>query len=84
MVTNEKQAHLKLMRNPSLWARWPLLPLKKRKEGSLSETGYLIETTAEHCYTVFLGNIFSPSPSTDPTVKYVSFEAILDDGWEVD
>ena len=61
-----------------VWTFGNLCPLKRRRRGEL-ETASLKDRTP----TIYFGNIFSPK-SDDRSHTYMSHEALLVDGWEVD
>jgi hypothetical protein len=86
-----RQQDLKMMQSPDDWPRWPLLPIKKPIKGQFPDTAVLF---ADGTATVIWVNPFTLSerPGTTWAEKfdgakkqaYVSFEAMIDDGWRVD
>lgn len=83
---------LTMMRAPSRWPLWPILPLKnpkrRDKQGS-PEHGVLVEVDDAVRPTVYLANAYALMAgdvrlSTAPKTKYASFNALLADGWLVD
>lgn len=78
------------MQNPSLWPRWPILPVKRskdRKHGVLAEFG--MPDRPEIKPIIYLANLFDLSDKvTDfsklPKLEYDTFDDLINDGWVVD
>lgn len=74
---------------PDRWPRWPILPLKRLREGQgWPEYGVLL-ALAEYRTAVFKANLFALPPTEAELlalekIEYPSFTALLDDGWTVD
>lgn len=87
----EKAEDLKLMKDPLLWHRWPILPVKKVENGERPKFGFLLAIGKP---IVYLKNMYDLQEFGVTTVKeimekveskeYPSFEGIVDDGWIVD
>lgn len=88
----EKEEDLKLMKDPTSWAVWPILPVKKISDnGDMPEFGFLLATGKP---VVYLKNMFDLQDLGIRTVKeisekvegkeYPNFEDIIRDGWIVD
>lgn len=88
----EKEEDLKLMKDSTYWAIWPILPVKKiPNNGEMPEFGFLLATGKP---VVYLKNMFDLQDLGIKTIKeitekvegkeYPSFEDIINDGWIVD
>jgi len=88
----EKEEDLKLMKDPLLWYRWPILPVKKIPDnGERPKFGFLLAIGKP---IVYLKNMYDLQELGVTTVKeimekveskeYSSFDSIVDDGWIVD
>lgn len=88
----EKELDLKLMKDPTSWAIWPILPVKKIPDnGERQEFGFLLAIGKP---IVYLKNMYDLQELGVKTVKdimekvegkeYPGFEGIVDDGWIVD
>lgn len=88
----EKEEDLTLMKDPTLWARWPILPVKKIPDnGEMPEFGFLLATGKP---IVYIKNMYDLQDMGITTVKdvmekvegkeYPNFKGIIDDGWIVD
>ena len=87
--------NLEFINEPERWSRWPALPLKRSPsrftDKRWKDEGILI-AVEEHCWTVFLINMFMLPKSVKELVEnsnvgrivYPTPEAILADGWMVD
>jgi hypothetical protein len=76
---------LAMMQKPSLWPRWPVLPVKK--PGLV--VGLLMETKWDEPIkpVVWLTDMFTLGSVDWDTVEkkeYQDFEGLYDDGWRVD
>lgn len=92
MDEKERKEDLGMMKNPDTWLRWPILPMKKiEKEEERPKLGFMLATGKPIVYT---RNMYELAHIGVKTVKeimenvsnteYASFEAVLDDGWQVD
>ncbi len=94
MVINEKEKgeDLKLIKDPLLWRKWPILPVKKISDnGEIPKFGFLLAIGKP---IVYLTNMYDLQDLGITTVKeimekvdskeYPNFESIVDDGWIVD
>lgn len=87
----EKQEDLRMIKDPNTWGCWPILPMKKATGEGERPVGFLLATGKPKLY---LRNFLDLRGIGVQTVKeidekvqsreYVSFEAILDDGWIID
>ena len=88
----ERQECLKMMRNPGTWGLWPILPMKKiREKHELPENGFLLATGKSKIYLKNFLELLDLGIKTAKEVdekiqskEYLSFEAMIDDGWIVD
>ncbi len=79
---SEVKEDLDLIHHPDKWSNWPFLPLKRTVANPAEpRIGLLAQGLGP---TVIFGNIFMPVKAETPRKTYPSFQAILDDGWEVD
>lgn len=86
---------IEMMRRPLNWPRWPVLPLKRRKDGDM-ECGVLFSASAAPgakpaVYKVGLHRIDGKAGETWGEVlgryekyEYDNLQAVISDGWEVD
>jgi len=71
---------LNFILNEDNWPCWPMLPIKRRRPGNIPECGVLISGSGP---TVYLTNLFTFNDNCE-TVAYDSFQAMIDDNWEID
>lgn len=84
----KRREYLKMMTDPKIWANYPALSIMKK--GEMTEHGILL---ADRRPIVYLENGYRLDGHKGKIVKFVqkhmkpitypTFEAILDDGWEV-
>ena len=81
-----KNTDLQFMRNPDKWPNWPLLPLKKKGDFHC-QYAFITEQVGPPFY-LYEGSIYEPKVTSSlqslPKKAYLTLQAILDDGWEVD
>lgn len=85
-----REQELEMMRDPLRWPHRNMLPLVKRYRdvpGKFPDTAFLycspMTTTVEP--VLYMENMWGELKDKDiPYKQYPSFEAIIDDGWEVD
>lgn len=78
---------LKYFKNEDLWCRWPILPVKNYKEKDsrgFPLCGVLIAEQGPKVYLINMFQLGSVDIDTVETKAYETFEAMTDDGWEVD
>lgn len=65
------------------WPAWPRLPLKRsRSEGRFPQLGIMV---AGRKPEVYLTSMYNKTPLSDvESIKYESFQAVVDAGWRVD
>ena len=85
---DKKAIDLNMINNVDLWSAYPVLPLVRRLQNQPLECGFIVASSDP---IIYKGNIFGlkngllgPQLLEFESVKYPSFEEILDDGWEVD
>ena len=88
MNEQEKKVHVDMMASPGRWPCWPWLPLKRRSGQVWPECG-LLRAVNDKLTEVVLGvNMWDGDlkAAVENAEKrmYDSFEAIVNDGWEVD
>lgn len=93
MSNHTPQEHVKIMQTPDQWPRWPALPLKRH--GYDPDTGIML-AVKDHLTTVFFLNLYETrdckriadvidlANNGRGSKVYTDYEAIVDDGWEVD
>jgi hypothetical protein len=78
---------LEMMQHPETWPRWPFLPLIRHTKGlkPFGEEGLLYDDRANQ-FTVYFANLYllPKNLAACASKAYLSYEAILADGWEVD
>lgn len=72
---------LEFIQTPSKWPYRPGLPLKNRKH---DKNAILIEGYGPQLFFINIFNIDSTTLKHAITQTYISYQAILDDGWYVD
>lgn len=77
------------VKNQNAWPSWPTLPLKRwveQKHGPREqELGYLWGSLEDEVFpVVYLGNIWDLNEIPKGEMKYISLDAIFEDGWEID
>lgn len=82
----EKAEHVALMKDAEEWSWYPLCPVKRYSDGKMQAA---VITPGKPI--VYLKNLFSiegddlaHALKDVPTVAYPTFEAMVEDGWEVD
>ena len=73
---------LGIMKSPSLWPQWPLLPLTNKKT---NEDGFIVDTEKNQ-YRVYKGNMWDLHGNlySLPFEDFDSAQSILSNGWKVD
>lgn len=74
---------LSYVKDPGDWVMWPFCPLKRWKDRSTQEFGYLVAVEGQ-LTTIRKGNMFKASPDDPVGWTYDSAEAMLNAGWRVD
>lgn len=75
-----------MLKNPDLWPRWPLCPVKrydKSKPHGFPDCGVVTEGR----FVVFMVNLYRVSPGVFDSCEkheYESYEDMVADGWMVD
>jgi hypothetical protein len=92
--TQQRQRDLAMFRDPSLWCRWPFLPLIRPRPANEPELGVLFDARGcanvlGYSATVFLTNLLAvPSTVAEllalPKLVYDLPEEIAAAGWTVD
>jgi hypothetical protein len=75
------------MANPDDWPCFPYLPLKRRREVGLQESGLLYALDVMRgVWIVYRGNVWDEDLDIEhcESEQYASFEKIKEVGWEVD
>ena len=73
---------LKMMKNPTMWPAWPMLPLKRyKKEGGHPDLAVLYEAAPLKIFENV--NLFDESTSWGPG-RTVTAEEVVKEGWIVD
>lgn len=77
----------RFLKDPNLWPRWPILPLKRYVEtdgwGMPFETGY-VYGDPQWPLQILGGNIWAPKPEDPILGTYETVDSVLDAGWVVD
>lgn len=89
---NGDRDHLKMMKTPTNWPRWPALPVKRTDEGGFGVCGVMFAVAGPERNYVFLANLTSLRGPTiraamdmaNEVIVYDSLEAVVLDGWVVD
>lgn len=67
---------------PDDWPIWPILPLKRFRDGQAEHGFFGGDVSPTGPATVWIGNMFELSSAE--AREYPSLDAVLDDGWTVD
>lgn len=74
-----------MMKNPSEWPRWPVLPVKRRHSNGAVQVGLMLEVEDGVHPTVYQCSMFQLRDLKNAEkIEYLDFEGLLDDGWVVD
>ena len=90
MLSTDRERNLNMMKSPDDWPVWPYLPLKRKVEGRPPLISFLYYDDEDGPYPILYGCSIYAVQDNDPPLHlcprtgYDSFEAILDEGWEVD
>lgn len=81
----ERDSHVAMMRDEDSWPHWPILPLKRRVDGSgWPEVAVMFGDTDNGQVAVYLSSMFQPITTSTPKLVYDSHEAAYADGWRID
>jgi len=84
----QEQDDVEMLKRPSLWPRWPIIPVKRYPDGSNRPRCGVVFDDRGDTWSVLLVNMFvlAELPLIDGVEKivYDSPEAIVADGWMVD
>lgn len=95
MDEKERQENINDMKNPGCWPHYPVLPIKRRENSSKGreklEAAFLLATGEPIVYLLNMWSIgelgcknLKDVQEKVKSIKYSSFEAMIDDEWEVD
>jgi hypothetical protein len=84
----DEEKSLKFMLDPNRWPRWPYLPVKKYPVGmshGMPDTGVVLEGKP----TVYIANLYALPRTPEgwealQKHEYLTFQALVNDGWIVD
>jgi hypothetical protein len=87
MTPEQRAEELAFMQDENQWPKWPYLPMKQSQKHGPPNVGYMVAGNVptihkENVWT--FGRTSTAAPMNSNKVVYQSYEAILDDGWEID
>ena len=84
----DTERDLRMIMDPSLWPRWPLLPLKRhKKDYSMPDMGCMCEGALEDRFVIYEINCWHPKETPLPwpeIARYNTAEELIADGWKID
>ncbi len=82
------ESEIKMMRNPNVWPRWPVLPVVNRNEPGWPECGIMINECKPIVYLIGMfelkAGVLSESLKDVKKAEFQTYEALIQAGWEVD
>jgi len=83
-LTQDQRRELELVNDEDRWPHWPVLPVKRHREGDMPDLGVIVAGRS----TVYLVNLFQlragplgPQLEGVERKHYADREALIADGW---